>query len=45
MLQLSGHGGVDPPAVTFTAVSIRKFVVKVSRLRELVELGTLTTQQ
>jgi len=22
MLQLSGHGGADPPAVTFTAVNI-----------------------
>ncbi len=30
--------------VTFTAVNIRKFVVKASRLRDLVELGTLTTQ-
>jgi pilus assembly protein CpaF len=30
--------------VTLTAVNIRKFVVKASRLRELVELGTLTAQ-
>ncbi len=30
--------------VTFTAVNIRKFVVKASRLHELVGLGTLTTQ-
>ncbi len=33
-----------PPVVIFTAVNIRKFVVKASRLRDLVELGTLTTQ-
>ncbi len=28
MLLLSGHGGADPPVVTFTAVNIHKFVVK-----------------
>ena len=30
--------------VTFTAVNIRKFVVRANRLIELVELGTLTRQ-
>ncbi len=43
-MQLFGHGGVDPPVVTFTAVNIRKFVVRANRLIELVELGTLTRQ-
>lgn len=43
-MQLSGHGGPDPPVVTLTAVNIRKFVVKASWLGELVELGTLTPQ-
>jgi len=27
MLQLSGHGGADPPVVTFTAVNIRDAAV------------------
>ncbi len=45
MLQLSwARRGVDPPVITFTVVNIRKFVVKASRLRELVEFGTLTMQ-
>ena len=30
--------------VFFTAVNIREFVVRASRLHELVELGTLTSQ-
>ena len=33
-----------PPVVTFSAVNIRKFVVRANRLSELVELGTLTLQ-
>jgi hypothetical protein len=27
-MKLFGHGGVDPPVITFTAANIRKFVVK-----------------
>lgn len=32
MLQLSGHGGVDPPVVAFTAVNIRDAVVEDVRI-------------
>ncbi len=38
------HVVLDGITRGFSAVNIRKFVVKASRLRELVELGTLTTQ-
>ncbi len=32
MLWLSGHGGADPPVVTFTAVKIRDVVVEDVRI-------------
>ena len=32
MLQLSGHGGADPPVVTFSAVNIRYAVVEDVRI-------------
>ena len=38
------HVVLDGITRGFSAVNIRKFVVKASRLRDLVELGTLTTQ-
>ncbi len=38
------HVVLDGITRGFSAVNIRKFVVKASRLRELVELGTLTAQ-
>ncbi len=38
------HVVLDGITRGFSAVNIRKFVVKASRLRDLVELGTLTAQ-
>ncbi len=32
MLQLAGHGGVNPPVVTFPAVNIRDAVVEDVRI-------------